>query len=82
MDKPNLPKPPRGFKRSLVVRSDYSKCDAYYHLPTGKKARTLSDIEKFLEANPKYKSQVKLSDFNFTVPKIMDDTIPRVGGFK
>ncbi|KAL5712718.1 Methyl-CpG-binding domain protein 4 [Ranunculus cassubicifolius] len=80
IDKPNIPKTPVGFKRDLVVRSDYSRCDLYYHLPTGSKVRSLHELEQFFEANPKYKSMMNLSDFDFTRPKVMEDTIPRVDG--
>ncbi|KDP21520.1 hypothetical protein JCGZ_21991 [Jatropha curcas] len=75
IDKPGLPKTPNGFKRSLVLRRDFSKMDAYYITPTGKKLRTRNEISAFLEANPKYKD-VSLEDFNFTSPKVMEDTIP------
>jgi hypothetical protein len=49
--------------------------DAYYITPTGKKLRTRNEIAAFIDANPKYKD-VNLSDFNFTSPKVMEDTIP------
>ncbi|CAI0581451.1 unnamed protein product [Linum tenue] len=75
IDKPGLPKTPRGFKRYLVLRRDFSKMDAYYISPTGKKFRTRNEIGAFIEANPEYKD-VKLDDFNFTSPKVMEDTIP------
>ncbi|KAG5224377.1 methyl-CpG-binding domain-containing protein [Salix suchowensis] len=66
---------PQGFKRSLVLRRDFSTMDAYYFTPTGKKLRTHNKIAAFIEANPKYQD-VKLSAFNFTPPKVMEDTIP------
>ncbi|KAF8401599.1 hypothetical protein HHK36_012545 [Tetracentron sinense] len=75
IDKPNIPKTPVGFERGLTLRKDYSKLDAYYATPSGKKVRAPAEVEKFLEANPKYKG-VAVSDFNFAVPKIMPDTIP------
>lgn len=74
IDKPNIPKPPKGFKRQLVVRRDFSRCDLYYHLPTGNKVRSLPELQRFLEANPEY--NVSMSDFDFTRPKVMEDTIP------
>ncbi|CAN6452749.1 unnamed protein product [Victoria cruziana] len=37
IDKPNLPKPPAGFDRNIVLRGDYSKSDSFYATPTGKK---------------------------------------------
>lgn len=75
IDKPGIPKTPEGFKRSLVLRRDFSKMDAYYITPTGKKLRTRNEIAAFIEADPKYKD-VPLSDFNFTSPKVMEDTVP------
>ncbi|XP_010545076.1 PREDICTED: methyl-CpG-binding domain-containing protein 4 [Tarenaya hassleriana] len=75
IDKPGLPKTPKGFRRSLVLRKDYSKMDAYYITLTGKKLRTRNEIAAFLEANPEYKD-APLGDFNFTVPKVMEDTVP------
>lgn len=75
IDKPGIPKTPEGFMRSLVLRKDYSKMDAYYITPTGKKLRTRSEVAAFLEANPEY-GNVSLSDFTFQVPRVMDDTLP------
>lgn len=77
IDKPNLPKTPQGFKRSLVLRKDYSKLDAYYITPAGKKLRTRNEIAAFLKDNPEFKG-VSASDFDFSSPKIMQDTIPEV----
>ncbi|KAL5793012.1 hypothetical protein ACOSP7_001606 [Xanthoceras sorbifolium] len=75
IDKPGIPKTPEGFKRSLVLRKDFSKMDAYYITPTGKKLRTRNEVAAFLTSNPKY-SDVSLSDFTFQVPKVMDETVP------
>ncbi|KAJ6670026.1 hypothetical protein OIU85_022004, partial [Salix viminalis] len=75
IDRPDILKTPEGFKRSLELRRDFSRIDAYYIAPSGKKLRTLNEIAAFIEANPKYQD-VKLSDFSFTSPKIMEDTIP------
>lgn len=77
IDKPNLPKTPQGFKRSLVLRKDYSKLDAYYITPAGKKLRTRNEIAAFLKDNPEFKG-VSASDFDFSSPKIMQDTIPEI----
>lgn len=75
IDKPGIPKTPEGFRRSLVLRRDFSKMDAYYITPTGKKLRTRTDVSSFLAANPEY-SDIPLSEFTFNVPKIMNDTVP------
>ncbi|KAF4382774.1 hypothetical protein G4B88_021557 [Cannabis sativa] len=76
IDKPNLPKTPTGFRRSLVLRRDYSKIDVYYITPLGKKVRTKNEVAAFLKANPAYEGTVSPEEFSFTVPKIMEDTIP------
>ncbi|CAH2063010.1 unnamed protein product [Thlaspi arvense] len=75
MDKPGLPKTPKGFKRSLVLRKDYSKMDTYYITPSGKKLRSRNEVASFVEANPDF-SYAPLGDFTFTVPKVMEDTLP------
>uniref|UniRef100_A0A7C9DKR9 MBD domain-containing protein n=1 Tax=Opuntia streptacantha TaxID=393608 RepID=A0A7C9DKR9_OPUST len=75
IDKPNLPKSPEGFKRELILRSDYSKLDAHYVTPNGKKVRCLSEVIAFLEKHPEYR-HISVDEFNFTVPKILEDTIP------
>ncbi|XP_010448850.1 PREDICTED: methyl-CpG-binding domain-containing protein 1-like [Camelina sativa] len=77
VDKRGLPETPRGFKRILVTRKDYSKVDAYYVTPTGKKLKMFSEVEDFLKANdPDYDSR-RLWNFCFTVPKIMEKTVPK-----
>ncbi|KAA8543194.1 hypothetical protein F0562_021311 [Nyssa sinensis] len=75
IDKPNLPKTPAGFQRGLILRRDYSKLDAHYVTPTGKKVRAPSGIAAFINENPEFED-LSISDFSFTVPKVMDDTLP------
>uniref|UniRef100_A0A1J3DBZ0 Methyl-CpG-binding domain-containing protein 4 n=1 Tax=Noccaea caerulescens TaxID=107243 RepID=A0A1J3DBZ0_NOCCA len=75
IDKPGLPKTPKGFKRSLVLRKDYSKMDTYYITPSGKKLRSRNEVASFVQLNPEFKS-APLGDFTFTVPKVMEDTLP------
>ncbi|KAL9263502.1 Methyl-CpG-binding domain-containing protein [Drosera capensis] len=81
IDKPNIPKTPPGFKRELILRRDFSKMDAHYITPTGKKVRSRSEVAAFVKENPQYKD-VNIDDFNFTVPKVMEDTIPGTGNVK
>lgn len=76
IDKPNIPRTPSGFKRKLVLRRDFSKLDAHYVTPTGKKLRSSLEVGKFLEENPDIKG-VSVSEFSFTVPKVVEETIPR-----
>jgi hypothetical protein len=75
IDKPNIPKTPQGFKRILILRKDYSKLDSYYITPTGKKLRTRNEIAAYLKEHPEL-TGVSASDFDFSSPKIMQDTIP------
>ncbi|KAK9733570.1 hypothetical protein RND81_04G075500 [Saponaria officinalis] len=75
IDKPNLPVTPEGFKRELILRPDYSKLDAHYVTPDGKKVRCHAEVAQYLQKHPEL-NHLKVEDFNFTVPKIMEDTIP------
>ncbi|GAB4841188.1 Methyl-CpG-binding domain protein 4 [Ancistrocladus abbreviatus] len=75
IDKPNIPKTPAGFRRELILRRDFSKLDAHYVTPTGKRVRTRTEVAAYVKENPQYKD-VNVDDFNFTVPKVMEDTIP------
>ncbi|CAO2833149.1 unnamed protein product [Amaranthus hypochondriacus] len=76
IDKPNIPRAPAGFKRKLVLRRDFSKLDAHYITPTGKKLRSSTEVAKYLEENPDIKG-VSVSEFSFTVPKVVEETIPK-----
>lgn len=76
IDKPNIPRTPAGFKRKLVLRRDFSKLDAHYVTPTGKKVRSSTEVAKYLEENPEIKG-VSVSEFSFTVPKVVEETIPK-----
>ncbi|KEH17392.1 putative DNA-binding domain-containing protein [Medicago truncatula] len=73
--KPNIPKTPQGFKRIMVLRKDYSKLDSNYITPTGKNLRTRNEIATYLKDHPQ-PSGVSASEFNFSSPKVMQDTIP------
>lgn len=69
-DKPDIPKAPLRTERLVVMRSDFSKMDTYYIMPTGKRVKGPADVEKFLETNPECKSRMSASDFNFATPKV------------
>ncbi|KAL9235832.1 hypothetical protein vseg_010566 [Gypsophila vaccaria] len=75
IDRPNLPITPEGFKRELILRPDYSKLDAHYVTPDGKKVRCHAEVAQYLQKHPEL-NHLKVEDFNFTVPKIMEETIP------
>lgn len=75
MDKPNIPKTPKGFQRVIVLRRDYSKMDVQYVCPDGTRVRAAPGITTYLKEHPEY-SDLSPSDFCFTSPKVMPDTIP------
>ncbi|KAK1696664.1 hypothetical protein QYE76_013361 [Lolium multiflorum] len=75
IDKPNIPKPPPKTERLAIMRGDLTKMDIYYVLPNGKRARTLGDVQKFVDTNPEYKDSLSAESFSFTVPKIVDETV-------
>ncbi|KVI12533.1 methyl-CpG-binding domain-containing protein 4 [Cynara cardunculus var. scolymus] len=75
MDKPNIPKTPKGFQRVIVLRRDYSKMDVQYVTPDGTRIRAAPGIIAYLKEHPEY-NYASPSDFCFTSPKVMSDTIP------
>ena len=54
------------------MRGDLTKMDIYYVLPNGKRARTIGDVQKFLDTNPECKDSLSAESFSFTVPKIVE----------
>lgn len=79
LDKPNIPKTPAGFKRELILRRDFSRMDAFYVTPTGKRVRSSVEAAAFLQDHPEYKG-TNPEAFNFAVPRVMNDTIPESNG--
>jgi hypothetical protein len=73
--KPNIPKTPKGFKRISELRDDYSKLDSYYITPTGKQLRSRNEIAAYFKDHPQ-PSGVSALDFDFSSPKVMQDTVP------
>nr|GEZ96866.1 methyl-CpG-binding domain-containing protein 4-like [Tanacetum cinerariifolium] len=68
MDKPNIPKTPKGFQRIVVLKRDYSKMDVYYETPDGTRVRAAPGIIADLKEHPEY-SDISPTDFCFTSPK-------------
>ncbi|TVU19323.1 hypothetical protein EJB05_35467 [Eragrostis curvula] len=82
IDKPDIPKPPQDTERLVIMRRDFTKMDAYYVMPNGKRARCEGDVEKFLEAFPEYKDRMSASRFNFSTPKIVEETVSDKSAWK
>lgn len=66
----------------MIMRSDLSKMDIYYVLPNGRRARTILDVQKFLDTNPEYKDSLSAESFSFTVPKIVEETVSHSSAWK
>ena len=64
------------------MRGDFTKMDTYYVLPNGKRARTILDVQKFLDTNPEYKDSFSAESFSFTVPKIVEETVSHSSAWK
>ncbi|MCO5557094.1 hypothetical protein L7F22_010650 [Adiantum nelumboides] len=75
IDKPNIPAPPDGWQRLLVIRGEgCSKfADTYYVSPAGKKLRSMPEVERYLSEHPELVDRgVSLSQFSFATPKSLD----------
>lgn len=72
IDKPNIAVPPRGWQRLLRIRGDGGTrfADVYYVSPSGKRFRSMVEIERYLEEHPEcVHDGVSLSRFSFQTPK-------------
>jgi len=77
IDKPNIAQPPRGWERLLRIRGEGSTkfADVYYISPTGKKLRSMVEVEKYLNEHPE--DGVNKSQFSFQIPKPLQDNYVR-----
>uniref|UniRef100_A0A0D9WGC5 CW-type domain-containing protein n=1 Tax=Leersia perrieri TaxID=77586 RepID=A0A0D9WGC5_9ORYZ len=66
LDSPNIPKPPPQTERLQIMRSDLSKLD---------RAKGKTDVDRFLKDNPEYTTTLSASNFDFSTPKIIKETI-------
>ncbi|GAB2222921.1 hypothetical protein Droror1_Dr00017053 [Drosera rotundifolia] len=72
IDKPNIARPPPGWERELRIRGEGSSkfADVYYIAPSGKRLRSMIEIQKYLTEHPEYATQgVTMSRFSFQTPK-------------
>ncbi|KAL6846840.1 hypothetical protein ACP4OV_024288 [Aristida adscensionis] len=72
IDKPNIAQPPPGWERQIRIRGEGGTkfADVYYNSPSGRKLRSLVEIEKYLAENPEYAAQgVTLTQFSFQIPR-------------
>nr|XP_024374471.1 methyl-CpG-binding domain-containing protein 1-like isoform X1 [Physcomitrium patens]XP_024374472.1 methyl-CpG-binding domain-containing protein 1-like isoform X1 [Physcomitrium patens]XP_024374473.1 methyl-CpG-binding domain-containing protein 1-like isoform X1 [Physcomitrium patens]XP_024374474.1 methyl-CpG-binding domain-containing protein 1-like isoform X1 [Physcomitrium patens]XP_024374475.1 methyl-CpG-binding domain-containing protein 1-like isoform X1 [Physcomitrium patens]PNR54854.1 len=69
IDKHDIPRPPEGFSRRVVLRAENAKkfADVYYSTPCGKTLRSLPQVQKYLDEHPEHGAQI--TQFSFTSPK-------------
>ncbi|KAL3642840.1 methyl-CpG-binding domain-containing protein [Castilleja foliolosa] len=80
IDKPSIAQPPPGWQRLLRIRSEGSTkfADVYYAAPTGKRLRSMVEVQKYLDKHPNYINEgVKLSQFSFQIPKPLQENYVR-----
>ncbi|KAG1364534.1 methyl-CpG-binding domain-containing protein 2 [Cocos nucifera] len=77
IDKPNIAQPPRGWERLLRIRGEGSTkfADVYYVSPSGKKLRSMVEVEKYLKDHPE--DGVNKSQFSFQIPKPLHENYVR-----
>ncbi|KAI4380585.1 hypothetical protein MLD38_006760 [Melastoma candidum] len=69
IDKPNIAQPPPGWQRLLRIRGEGGSkfADVYYVAPSGKRLRSMVEIQKYLEKHPEYMTdEMSLSPKAFT----------------
>ncbi|KAH6825418.1 methyl-CPG-binding domain protein 02 [Perilla frutescens var. hirtella] len=80
IDKPNIAQPPPGWQRLLRIRGEGSTkfADVYYVAPSGKRLRSVLEIQRYLNAHPEYMQEgVCLSRFSFQIPKPLQENYVR-----
>lgn len=80
IDKPNIAQPPPGWVRELRIRGEGSSkfADVYYTAPSGKKLRSMVEVQRYLVENPMYAAEgVQLSQFSFQTPKPLQENYVR-----
>ncbi|KAK8490404.1 hypothetical protein V6N13_076418 [Hibiscus sabdariffa] len=80
IDKPNIAQPPPGWQRLLRIRGEGSTkfADIYYQAPTGKRLRSMVEVQKYLIDHPEYAAEgVNMSRFSFQIPKPLQEDYVR-----
>ncbi|RQP03169.1 hypothetical protein POPTR_018G146700v4 [Populus trichocarpa] len=80
IDKPNIAQPPPGWQRLLRIRGEGSTkfADVYYQAPSGKRLRSMVEIQKYLIEHPEYmRDGLTLTRFSFQIPKPLQENYVR-----
>lgn len=80
IDKPSIAQPPPGWERELRIRGEGGSkfADVYYIAPTGKRLRSMVEVQKYLFEHPELTREgVALSQFSFQIPKPLQENYVR-----
>ncbi|CAM8922756.1 unnamed protein product [Rhodiola kirilowii] len=79
IDKPNIARPPPGWQRLLRLRGEgsFKFADVYYVAPSGKRFRSLVEIQKYLAENPELAAETNISKFSFQIPRPLQEDYVR-----
>ncbi|KAK6126622.1 hypothetical protein DH2020_039632 [Rehmannia glutinosa] len=80
IDKPNIAQAPPGWQRLLRIRGEGSSkfADVYYVAPSGKRLRSMVEIQRYLNEHPEYiQDGLSLSRFSFQTPKPLQENYVR-----
>ncbi|OVA19286.1 Methyl-CpG DNA binding [Macleaya cordata] len=80
IDKPNIAQPPPGWQRLLRIRGEGSTkfADVYYAAPSGKRLRSMVEVQKYLLEHPEYLTAgVTMAQFSFQIPKPLQENYVR-----
>ncbi|CAL9167013.1 unnamed protein product [Musa hybrid cultivar] len=79
IDKPNIAKPPPGWERLLRIRGEGGTkfADVYYAAPSGKRLRSMVEIQRYLLEHPEHGQGVTLSQFSFQSPRPLQENYVR-----
>ncbi|WJX26097.1 Methyl-CpG-binding domain protein 2 [Trifolium repens] len=72
IDKPSIAQPPAGWQRLLKIRGEGGSkfADIYYVAPSGKKLRSMVEVQKFLMDHLEYlDTDVHPDQFSFRIPR-------------
>ncbi|PON41127.1 Methyl-CpG DNA binding [Parasponia andersonii] len=80
IDKPNIAQAPPGWQRLLRIRGEGSTkfADVYYVAPSGKRLRSMVEVQKYLLEHPEYtRDGVTMTQFSFQIPRPLQENYVR-----
>ncbi|XP_050373080.1 methyl-CpG-binding domain-containing protein 2 [Argentina anserina] len=80
IDRPNIAQPPPGWQRLLRIRGEGSTkfADVYYQAPSGKRLRSMVEVQKYLIEHPEYMVDgLSMAQFSFQIPRPLQENYVR-----